>query len=345
MRFIILSAILLISQVSVASCVLDQSVQILKACKSNLKLLVGVTPGGASDIFARELSKFAKQFDINLPVINKTGASGNIASAELLKNDGSDCKFMMGTAASLYLNKFNNQLNPQIDPESDYTPIGLVATNPMFLAVNKKKIEAKTVDEFIAKTSENAPFFSTPGIGSSNHLMALKLDTALKRQSGYSTHIPTKGASEALIMLQSGEIEFVLDNPSTLKTTFGNSDIQIIANTSKTERIINGIKVPPLSSSAKLSGIEGYSAFGLVANKHIAQSAAIAMENLLSCLVAGKEFKTSFSSQGYDVQGGHAQELKALTNEQLEYWKPVAESIFKQGAQNGQTAKPAAAAR
>lgn len=327
MRMITFLAALMVSRTIAAACVADASVRTLKSCRNSLTVLVGVTPGGASDVFARELSKFSKQFDLNVMVINKAGASGNIASGELVRDTNNDCKFMMGTAASLFLNKFNDQLIPKIDPETTFQPIGLVATNPMFLAVNLKKINVKSIDEFIVRTSTRAPFYSTPGIGSSNHLMVLKIDETMRRPN-HSTHIPAKGASEALGLLLAGEVEFVLDNPSTLRTTIGNPDIRFLGNTSLSERTLNGVTVPPLSSSAKLAGIEGYSAFGLVANSRISMAHAKAMENVLRCLVSDADFKRTYSGQGYDIKSGRAAELSKLTIEQLKYWRPIAALAF-----------------
>jgi tripartite-type tricarboxylate transporter receptor subunit TctC len=144
-----------------ADCRQDIRVGALSQCRA-VTILVGVTAGGASDVFAREISAYLRQAGIGSVVLNLPGASGHIAFKELASEADVDCKFMMGTSASMFLNAYNEKLRPRLVPLESYAPVGLIARNPMFLAVNSEKNKISTVADFVTRYKAGGLFYATP---------------------------------------------------------------------------------------------------------------------------------------------------------------------------------------
>ena len=91
-------------------------------------------------------------------------------------------------------------------------PLALIATVPFVLVVNND-LPAKSVSEFIAlaKSKPGQLNFSSPGVGSANHLAG----ELLKTLAGiHAVHVPYKGIPEALAAVIAGEaVDLIADIP------------------------------------------------------------------------------------------------------------------------------------
>lgn len=325
--------IMLSCRTSLAGCLKRVDSETLKSCSGKMKILVGVTPGGASDVFAREFSEFLNTTEgIVSFVENKAGASGHISVQVLKGSFDFDCVSMMGTASSLYLNTFNPALKPPLDPKADFASIGLVATNPMFLLINTDQIPVKTLSEFVDWASSHPTFFATPGVGTSNHLMARRMVQVRshfgdgKRMD--ATHVPTNGASEAMRLLISGSVGFTFENPATARLANGHPNLKVVAATSASSSTLDGIEVRPLASDPRLAGATGESAFGLVGNKKMSLKMQRAMDAALSCFVQDPRQRRKYEEQSYVVSNADTSEMELWIDTQLKSWAPYAERAF-----------------
>ena len=92
------------------------------------------------------------------------------------------------------------------DPLKDLQPIALAGVVPLALAV-PAKAPYSTLAEFVTflRTTDRQLTFASGGVGSSGHLagelLKLKLDNKL-------THVPYKGAGQALTDLVGGQVDF-----------------------------------------------------------------------------------------------------------------------------------------
>src|SRR5262245_57974042 len=114
-----------------------------------LRYIVAFPPGGASDIVARIVAdKLSEGFGQQVIVDNRTGASGTIGAdiAAHATPDGYTL-FACNIASLAVSPALYRKLN--YDPERDFAPVGLMASNPNALAIHPS-IPAATVAEFIA---------------------------------------------------------------------------------------------------------------------------------------------------------------------------------------------------
>jgi tripartite-type tricarboxylate transporter receptor subunit TctC len=177
-----------------------------------VKIMVGASPGGGTDILARMLAdKFAPDLKQSVVVENRPGASNTIA-ADLTAHAPAD-----GTTLLLATNT-GQAIAPHIlklkfDPLKDLQPIGLVAVMPNVLVVSSAS-PYKSVKELAAAMAEKPGQlkYASSGIGSTQHIAgeAFNLLTRTK-----AIHVPYKGSSQAHIDIIGGEVTLMFDSTSS----------------------------------------------------------------------------------------------------------------------------------
>ena len=177
-----------------------------------LRIMVGASPGGGTDILARMLAeKFSPSLRQSVVVENRPGASNTIA-ADLTAHapaDGTTLLLATNTAQAVapHLLKLN------YDPLKGLQPIGLVAVMPNVLVV-PSSAPYRSVKDLLAAMAANPGGFkyASSGIGSTQHVggEAFNLATGMK-----SIHIPYKGSSQAHLDILSGQVDMMFDSTSS----------------------------------------------------------------------------------------------------------------------------------
>ena len=169
-----------------------------------VRMLIGFTPGTATDIVARVLGqKLGDGWGQNVVAENRPGAGSTIAAGIVVKAapDG----------YTLLFNSSAQAVNPALfanlpyDTLKDFTPISPVAEQPNVLVVGPNST-IKTVAELIAaaKAKPGQLNFGSAGTGSGTHLNLEKFKLA----AGINvTHVPYKGTPEVATDLIGGRID------------------------------------------------------------------------------------------------------------------------------------------
>ncbi|MEO7243785.1 MAG: tripartite tricarboxylate transporter substrate binding protein [Rubrivivax sp.] len=181
-----------------------------------IKLVVGYSPGGTTDIIARLIAPgMGAALGQTVVIENRPGAGGNLG-AELTVNAPPDgYTLLMGTAGNMTVNPWI-YAGMRFDPVRDLAPISLVAAVPNVMVVNPA-VPAKTVAEFIAwaKMRPGQVFFASSGNGNTPHVTGelFNLRAGLKM-----IHVPYKGSGPALQDLIAGQgVHVMFDNlPSAI---------------------------------------------------------------------------------------------------------------------------------
>lgn len=177
-----------------------------------LRIMVGASPGGGTDILARMLAdKFGPALKQSVVVENRPGASNTIA-ADLTAHavaDGSTLLLATNTGQAVA----PHLLKLKYDPLKDLQPIGLVAVMPNVLVVPATAPYRNVKDLLAAMLAKPGTFkYASSGIGSTQHVggEAFNLATGAK-----SIHIPYKGSSQAHIDILSGQVDMMFDSTSS----------------------------------------------------------------------------------------------------------------------------------
>jgi tripartite-type tricarboxylate transporter receptor subunit TctC len=177
-----------------------------------VRLMVGASPGGGTDIVARMLAdKFAERLKGTYVVENKPGASNTIA-ADLTAKAPADGHTLLvatntGQAIAPHLLKLN------FDAIKDLTPIGLVVSVPNVLVVGPSA-PVSSVAELVAlmKSKPGILKYGSSGVGSTQHIAGEAFDVAAGVKS---VHVPYKGSAQAHLDIIAGNIDMMFDTTSS----------------------------------------------------------------------------------------------------------------------------------
>jgi tripartite-type tricarboxylate transporter receptor subunit TctC len=169
-----------------------------------LRLVVPFTPGTGIDLIARQIQPhLSKRLGRPVVVDNRTGASGNIGTQEVVRAapDGST---LLVTVNTLVMNR---ALYPKagFDPLKDLDPISLTSWGQLVLVASNKSGITSAKDLLDkAKARPGALNYGSPGAGTPHHL-AMEL---VKNQSGTSiVHVPYRGTAPALTDMLAGVLD------------------------------------------------------------------------------------------------------------------------------------------
>lgn len=169
-----------------------------------IKLLVGWTAGGATDLLARHLAAhMARQLEQPVVVDNRAGAVGTIAHSEASRAKPDGYTIILATNSTYAIAP--HLIKPLPYGPDALAPISLVGTSPLILTV-KPTLNAQSVKDVIALARQQPGRlnYSSGGNGATSHL-ASELFKDLTRTS--ITHIPYKGGGPATLAVASGEVD------------------------------------------------------------------------------------------------------------------------------------------
>lgn len=169
-----------------------------------IKLLVGWTAGGATDLLARHLAAhMARQLEQPVVVDNRAGAVGTIAHSEASRAKPDGYTIILATNSTYAIAP--HLIKPLPYGPDALAPISLVGTSPLILTV-KPTLNVQSVKDVIALARQQPGRlnYSSGGNGATSHL-ASELFKDLTRTS--ITHIPYKGGGPATLAVASGEVD------------------------------------------------------------------------------------------------------------------------------------------
>ena len=175
--------------------------------KQPIRMVVGFTPGGISDVLARALAaRLSTQVGQAVIVENKPGAGTTIAGDFVAKAapDGYTIWLQDVTTHAI-----NATLYPKLPYDSlrDFTPIALVASTPIMLVVHSSS-PARSVRELVAlaKAEPGRMSYGSSGNGTIIQLASEMLKTS---QGFEAVHIPYKGSGPATQAILANDVSFV----------------------------------------------------------------------------------------------------------------------------------------
>ena len=278
-----------------------------------IKMIVPLAAASAVDVAARIVTqKMADNMGRQIVIINQPGASGLIG-AEQVARAAPDGYTLGGFNDSIMTMVPNLQSNMRWDILKDFAPVSLVATVEWGLIAGNKT-PYKTAADLIAaaRAAPGMINYSSGGPGSPQHLaMAMFASSA-----GISlTHVPYKGATQAATDVAGGQIPVGFQGLGTVAALVRSGQLRLIGVTTA-NRLPQFPDVPTVAESG-LPGFFFNSWFAILApagtpKDIIARLNAEVLQALVDPEVRGK-----LENLGFSVRGSSADELGAMTREQL----------------------------
>jgi len=217
-----------------------------------ITIVVPFPPGGATDILARMLGqKLSESTKQSVLVDNKAGATGAIGLNFVARAPADGYTLILATASSLGTNPAVSKV--PFDPVKDFTPVGILAAEPLGLAVHPS-VPANSVKELIAlaKSKPGELNMASFGNGSVSHLAG----ELFSSMAGIKmTHVPYKGAAPATADLIAGQVSLMFNSISVFVAPAKAGKLRMLA-TAGTTRTPG---LPDLPTVAE-SGVPGFDA-------------------------------------------------------------------------------------
>ena len=211
-----------------------------------IRWVVPYPGGGITDVVTRVVTqKMASALGQPIVIDNRPGAN-SILGSDLVAKANPDGYTMLTVIAGYAANVTLYQGKLPFDPAKNLVPVSLAGIAPLIMTANNN-FPARDVRELIAyaKANPGKVNFGSSGIGAAAHLTT----ELLKQTAGIDmVHIPFKGTAPALTAEMSGDIQILVDVPSSLMPHVRGGKIKALAMFSK-ERIQGAPEVPTMAEA------------------------------------------------------------------------------------------------
>jgi tripartite-type tricarboxylate transporter receptor subunit TctC len=280
-----------------------------------VRLLVGYSAGGVSDILARLLAQsLSDRLGQPFVVEDRPGAASNVAADAVIHSppDG----------YTLFLAGISNAINAAIYKDLDFnfardvTPIALISRSPLVMEVSES-FPAKTVPEFItyAKAHPGTLNMGSAGTGGATHVSG----ELFQMMAGIKMlHVPYRGSPPALSDLLAGRVEVMFDNVAASIALIRSGKLRALAVSSRTDALPG---VPPISDF--LPGYEAYVWNGVVAPKDCPAEVIDKLNGAINAIVTDAAFKSALDNMGNTAVSDTPAEFGKIIAADTEKWAKV----------------------
>jgi tripartite-type tricarboxylate transporter receptor subunit TctC len=283
-----------------------------------IRFLVGVVPGGATDILTRIIGqKLVESWGQQVIIDNRPGAN-QIIAAGLTTNAAPDGYTLQMIPAGFAINPSMHKKLPY-DPVRDFTFVTTVADVPNLMVVHPS-IPVKNVAELItyARARPGQLSYGSSGVGSPSHMCGELFAIVAKVNL---THVPYKGQGQAVIDLLGGHLKLLFPSiPSSIQHIKSGRVIPLGVASAKRSSSLP--EVPTIAESG-LKGYEVSSWYGVIAPPRMAKPLLARLNGEINRIIAVPETRQIMSQQGADPLGSTPEEFAKAVATDIEKWKKV----------------------
>ncbi|CAN7667360.1 tripartite tricarboxylate transporter substrate binding protein [Variovorax sp. LjRoot290] len=283
-----------------------------------VRLVVPYAPGGTTDYAARQIAqKLTEQTGKSFYVENKAGASGTIGSDMVAKAPADGSSFLLNDTTYAMLPHLFKKL--PWDHASGLVPVTTIVDAPLVLVVGAAS-PYKTVQDLVdaARKSPDKLTFGSGGVGSSTHLGG-----ELFKQHGKLalTHVPYKGAGEAMLGVVSGQVDVLVTAAPTAIPQVKGGKVRALLVTSPTR--LDALADVPTSAEAGMKAFNATNWFGIAAPKGTPQPIIDKLQAEVKKALASPELVKRFAEQGAAPGGMAVAEFQNYVKSQTQDWGAV----------------------
>lgn len=282
-----------------------------------IKIIVAYAAGQGTDIATRYIADQMSQ-DLGQPIVvdNRPGAGGNLGT-ELAGQAAPDgYTLTMGTNATHALNQFLYNKLP-FNAEKDFTPVGLVGTFPMVMAVNSTS-PFRTVKEVVdaARKDPRSADIAMPSTTARLVVELLKQSTAVPLFG-----VPYKGSGNAMTDVLGNQLPLVVDTPTALRAHLDAGKVRAVGVTSaKPSDLVPGVQ--PIADQG-FDGFEVIAWNALYAPKGTPAAVVERLNQSLNKVLAKPETTQKLLALGFEPAGGPSTDLATFASKEREKWGPI----------------------
>lgn len=286
-----------------------------------VKLLVGFSAGGPTDVIARILAQdLTASLGQTVLVENRAGAASMIATQEV-KRSAPDGYTLYMTTLTHSVNAVLHADKKPYDPIADFTPITLVAHLPLVMVAKGDSPFNSAAD--VVKAAKEKPgeiSYASSGNGGSAHLAGALVEALTGAKM---LHVPFKGNAPALTEVMAGRISFMFYPMIGIADHVAQKRLKVIG-VSTEKRHPDYPDVPTMSESG-FPGFEEYTqGLGVVGPAGLPEPVVSRLNGAIRAALVKPETKERLNKLGAITEGGSTPaEFRSWLAKDLERWARV----------------------
>jgi len=280
-----------------------------------IRFIVGLSPGGAVDPYARIISEhMAKTLGQTIIIENKPGASGNISAQFMVESPANGTLIWVGTQALTEINPsaFSNQ-RWSID---DFVPLIKGVEAPLVFVAHPS-VPANSLAEFLAwaKANRGKLNYSSYTAGTPSHFLGFQLNEKFDLDL---THVPYRGSALQVTGLIAGHSLFGFAQVNSSLPQVRSGKLKALAVTGPTR----DRSMPDVPTFNELGYPEFTTKvwFGLLVKAGTPAAAIARLTEAARLAHADPAVKEKLEAQGYEVAGETGPQLLPNIKAQIVRW-------------------------
>lgn len=284
-----------------------------------ITLVVGYPPGGSTDLTARAVAdQLARTLGVPVVVENLGGAGGTIGAQKVARAAPDGYTLLLGANNEIAIAR---QVSAAVKySTSDFTPIGLVASQPMVLVASTAS-GMRTVDQMLQAVRARPGHYSygSSGVGTALHLAG----EMAKQQGGlFMTHIPYRGVAPLTTDLYGGTIDLGVYVLSSGLPHIRSGKVVALGITEKT-RSAAAPDIAPLAAHPALKDLDIGVWFALMAPAQLPATIATRLRTALAEALQAPELRKKLEDSGSTLAPAGADLPRFLAAETAKYRRIV----------------------
>lgn len=283
-----------------------------------ITIVVGFPPGGSTDVVARLVAKhLAARLSQPVIVENRPGALGAIAD-QYVNRRPADGYTLYQVATPFSTGPVTNPSVHKLNPVVDFTPIARTATVLSILAV-REDLPVNNLAELLAyaKAHPGKINVATTGIGSSDHLVPLRLE---KLAGVTFNFVHYKGSVQGVQDMLSGHVDMKFDSYSSVRAFIEDKRLKGLALGTE-ERSPTAPGVPTMSET--ITGFFARSYTGLVGPPNMPAPIVEKLNGEVNAIMSIGEVREALAKLGLDAVTGTPQDFATYLREHGEFQREI----------------------
>jgi len=286
-----------------------------------VKLLVGFSAGGPTDVIARILAQdMTSALGQTVLVENKPGATSMIATQEV-KRAPADGYTLYMTTLTHSVNAVLHADKKPYDPINDFTPISLVCHLPLVMVAKGDSPFNSAAD--VVKAAKEKPgeiSYGSSGNGGSAHLAGALVEALTGTKM---LHVPFKGNAPALTEVMAGRVSFMFYPMVGIADHVTAKRLKVIGVS--TEKRHPDYPGAPTMSESGFPGFEQYTqGLGVVGPANLPTPVVSRLNEAIRASLAKADTKERMGKLGAITEGGSTPaEFRSFLVKDLERWERV----------------------
>ncbi|MEO3388108.1 tripartite tricarboxylate transporter substrate binding protein [Mesorhizobium sp. CAU 1741] len=279
-----------------------------------ITLVVPYPAGGGSDAIGRLVADaISAGLSQTTVVENRGGAAGSIGAGEVARSAPDGYTILVGGSAPLAANKAI-QAGLAYDPQTDFSPISLIAETPLVM-LGGKDVPMNSVQDVIEYAKENPGSLAigNAGLGAKGHIAAALFAQAAGIEVTYA---PYRGSAPLLADLLGGHIMLAIDTSGTYVPHVKEGSLKALGITAS-QRLASLPDVPTIAEQ----GLEGFQAtlwYGCVGPAGMPEDVAQKISDAIAAWATSPEGEEKLLQRDVNPIGGSPADLATAIDNEIE---------------------------